>query len=137
MKDEAELYSDLLDASGDRDEVYDVVEEIIEAAFESSAVEIEYKTMNTNLAVGEHTTDPTRFFADSVRVQNLGMNAGAKLNIKGSYYDRVNKMDDLSPKPNLEPRKGATVTVIVQLTLTISQRAIEGEGYVLYRDGRH
>jgi len=132
-----ELYSELLDASGDRSEVYDVAEDLIEAAFESDTVDIEYKTMDTSLAVGEHTTDPARFFADSVSVKNLGMNAGARVVIKGSYYDRVNTMGMLDASPNLEPRSGETVTTIVQLSLTVNQHAIEGEGYVLYRPGRN
>lgn len=137
MPETTSLYSKLLDATGNRDDMYDVAEDIIEAAFDSDSVNIEYKTTNTNLAVGEHTTDPTKFFADTVQVQNLGGDAGAKLFVKGSYYSRANTMDMMNPAPHMEARKGKTVTVNVELTLTVSQRGIEGDGMVLFTEGRN
>lgn len=137
MTDTASLYSKLLDATGDKNEMYSVAEDIIEAAFDAETVNIEYKTTDTNLAVGEPTTDPSKFFADLVQVQNIGVNTGARIFIKGSYYSRANTMEMASPSPNFGPRKGETVTVNVEMTVTVNKHTIEGDGVVLFTPGRN
>lgn len=140
MKDPHELYSDLLEAGADKDEMKEVGEDILEVAFESDTVNIEYRTEDPTLNVGEPTVDSSRFLVDGVRVQNVGMNAGARVDIRGSYYDRAAQTEQLlSPGPDLTPgakNNGELITVHVNLQLTLSQHGVEGEGMVLFTKGR-
>jgi len=100
--DTSQLYKELQSAGKNKEELGEVAEKVVTEAFENELIEITYRTENPELNVGEPTVAPQKFMVDGVRVQNVGMGAGAKLNIRASYYDTAVKTETLmSPGPDL------------------------------------
>lgn len=134
-----QLYRDLQSVSNDKKELTDVAEDIVDTAFENDVIEITYRTENPDLNVGEPTVSPDKFLVDGVRVQNIGMGAGAKVDVKASYYDTAVETETLmTPGADLSagsPGNGQTITVSVNIVVTISPNAIQGEGMVMFTEG--
>jgi len=139
MKSAPELFSELQQVGTDKDGLKSVGGDILETAFALDSIPIQYRTQNPELNVGESTVDPSQFVVDGVRVQNVGMNAGAKVDIRASYYDRAAETELLtSPQPDLSPGSeynGAVVTVNATVSVTIDPNVIEGDGMVLFTEG--
>lgn len=135
----SQLYTELQSAGKNKEELGEVAEKVVTKAFESELVEIDYRTENPELNVGEPTVAPQKFMVDGVRVQNVGMGAGAKLNIKASYYDTAAKTETLmSPGPDLSagsPNNGRTITVNANIIVTLSPETMQGEGMVMFTEG--
>jgi hypothetical protein len=140
MKEPEELYEELLNANAEKDEMKDVGKDILQAAFNSELVEIQYRTEDPDLNVGEITVDESKFFIDGARVRNLGMTAGANLDIRASYYDTARSRSvAMSPKPDLSPGvpgNGEVITVNASLQLTLNHYGLEGDGMVMFTKGR-
>jgi hypothetical protein len=135
--DATKLYSELQSAGKNKEELGEVAEKVVTEAFESELVEIDYRTENPELNVGEPTVAPQKFIVDGVRVQNMG--AGAKVNIKASYYDTAAKTETLmSPGPDLTAgsrNNGRTITVNANIIVTLSPETMQGEGMVMFTEG--
>ena len=133
------LYNELLDANKDKDELRKVATKIMKRSFNDDSIEFTYRTENPELNVGEPTVNPKKFFVDGVRVQNFGTSAGAKVNIKGSYYDTAAETETLvSPGADLSaggPGNGRPITVGANVIVTISPNEVRGEGVVMFTEG--
>jgi hypothetical protein len=137
--DASKLYSELQSAGKNKEKLGEVAEKVITKAFESELVEIDYRTENPELNVGEPTVAPQKFMLDGVRVQNVGMGAGERLNIKASYYDTAAKTETiLSLGADLtagSPNNGRTITVNTNIIVTLSPETMQGEGMVMFTEG--
>lgn len=137
--DASQLYKELQSAGKNKEELGEVAEKVVTEAFENELIEITYRTENPELNVGEPTVSPQKFIIDGVRVQNVGMGAGAKLNIRASYYDTAVETETVvSPGPDLSagsPGNGKTITVSANIIVTLSPQAMQGEGMVMFTEG--
>jgi len=137
--DASKLYAELQSAGKNKGELREVAEKVVTEAFKSELIQITYRTENPELNVGEPTVAPQKFMIDGVRVQNVGMGAGAKLNIKASYYDTAAKTETLmSPGSDLSagaPGNGQTITMNANIVVTLSPETMQGEGMVMFTEG--
>jgi len=137
--DASKLYAELQSAGKNKGELREVAEKVVTEAFKSELIQITYRTENPELNVGEPTVSPQKFMVDGVRVHNVGMGAGAKLNIRASYYDTAAKTETLtSPGPDLSagsPGNGKTITVNANIVVTLSPETMQGEGMVMFTEG--
>lgn len=137
--DAEELYTKVMEANGEKEKIQSVAKEVVRAAFENEEVEKTYKTENQDLNVGEPTINPSMFFVDGVRVQSFGMGAGARLNIRASYYDTVGYTEELtsagsSLSAGAGPQK-EKITVSVNVVVKLSPEKMSGELMVMFTEG--
>jgi hypothetical protein len=132
-------YEKVNSAGKDEKELRRAAKEILVESFDNDGVTIEYQTSNQDLNVGEPTVSPTNFAIDGVKVQNVGPGEELQMSVRASYYDTAAFTNDItSPAPSLGPEVGVkeeTITVGVNLTITVGTAIMEGEAMVIFTEG--
>lgn len=137
--DAPQLYAKLQSDNKDNEKLREVSKKIIEETFENEMIELTYRTENPDLNVGEKIVSPEKFLVDGVKVQNVRMGAGAKINVRGSYYDTAVRTEALmTPAGDLSagaPGNGQNITVNINVIATITPNVLQGEALVMFTEG--